>query len=708
MTNANQNIKEDDLIFMDEISTKEVDDNKLKKWKIITADDEEEILNITEIALRGFTFKGKGVELIRAYSGEETKQLIEKYPDTAIILLDVVMETDNAGLEVVDYIRSELKNNLVQIILRTGQPGQAPEQHVIEQYEINDYKSKSELTAQKLFTTVTSSLRTYDLASSRNQLIQQLNDELTERKRTEEKVRELSQFQKIVIDSADIWLNALDNDLNVILWNKAAEKISGYSWQEVLEDGKMWELLYRDNKYRSEIKKTNNEVVKEGKVLAGFETTIRKKDGETAVISWNSRVLKNENDEPIGSLCLGQDITEKRGLENQLRQAQKMETVGTLAGGLAHDFNNVLGGIIGTLSLIKFILQKDESIDDEELLNYLNIMEEAGQRAANMVQQLLSLSRKQDLSFVPVDLNLSIKHVIKICQNSFDKSIELNPHYDKKPAMVNADMTQIEQVLLNLCVNASHSMTTMRQDDKPWGGTLDIMLDRITAGDEFCSALRETEPVDYWVLSVKDSGIGMDSQLITKIFDPFFTTKGKGEGTGLGLAMVYNIVKQHNGVIDVVSEIGIGTTFKVYLPLLKDETALKSKEQKNGIPQGEGLILVIDDENMIRKTVKAILERCGYEVILAENGEEGIKIFKERYKEIKAILLDMVMPKLSGKETFMKLKDIDPGLKVLLASGFMQDERVEKLQELGIKDFIQKPYTMDTIAVAIDRIIKED
>ena len=247
------------------------------------------------------------------------------------------------------------------------------------------------------------------------------------------------------------------------------------------------------------------------------------------------------------------DITELEKKEQQLRQAQKMEIIGTLAGGLAHDFNNILGGITGSLSLLKFKLQKDTALDHDFMIKYLNIMEEAGRRAADLVKQLLSISSKQEMTLEPVDLDITIEHVMQICRNSFDKCIDLETLFSGTKAMINASPTQIEQVLLNLCVNAAHAMTTMRKEDEPQGGKLTVSLKKIFADKNFCIAHPEAHELEYWALTVQDTGVGMDTKTVAKIFDPFFTTKQKDKGTGLGLAMAYNIVQQHGGFIDVYS-----------------------------------------------------------------------------------------------------------------------------------------------------------
>lgn len=400
------------------------------------------------------------------------------------------------------------------------------------------------------------------------------------------------------------------------------------------------------------------------------------------------------------------DISEQKKIEEQLLQAQKMETVGTLAGGLAHDFNNVLAGIIGTLSLIKNRLKRDGSIKTDKLENFLDLMQEAGDQASILVKQLLTLSRKQDLNFTPVDLNSTVKHVVEICKGSFDKSIKLNPIYFNSPAIINADSTQLEQVLLNICVNSAHAMTIMKKENEKWGGKLSVSIESINADKYFCNTFQEARIGEYWLLSVKDNGVGMDKKTLDRIFNPFYSTKDKGAGTGLGLSMVYNIIKQHSGFVDVYSAKGIGSTFNLYLPVSTQKLEIIEEEKERMIiPMRQGLILVVDDERILRKVVKEILEDCGYNVILAENGKIGVDLFKKHYKELKAVILDMSMPEMSGEDAFIFMKEIDPDVKVLLASGFKQDDRVKKIISLGVNGFIQKPYTFDKLVEKLEEII---
>ncbi len=405
------------------------------------------------------------------------------------------------------------------------------------------------------------------------------------------------------------------------------------------------------------------------------------------------------------TLWICRDVTEFLKKDQLLRQAQKMETVGNLAGGLAHDFNNVIGGITGTISLLKFKISKGKEISQEKLKDSIEIIEQSADRAADMVRQLLTLSRKHELHFASIDLNNSVKNVLNIGENSFDKSVEFSVAYSDKPVLVNADPTQMEQVILNLCVNASHAMTIMRKKDEHKGGKISISFDVIESDKYFSMSHPGAKQVDYHLLRVSDTGIGMDSETIANIFNPFFSTKDKGVGSGLGLSMVYNIIKQHSGFIDVYSEEGKGSYFNIYLPVLKNQNQI-IQEVEEDIEYGSGLVLVIDDEDVIRKIAGEILEQLGYDVVIAEDGIRGIEIYKERKNEIDLVPLDMAMPKLSGKETYIELKKNNPSVRVLMTSGFKFDERVQDALDLGVNGFVQKPYSIKSISREIKKILE--
>ena len=399
------------------------------------------------------------------------------------------------------------------------------------------------------------------------------------------------------------------------------------------------------------------------------------------------------------------DVTELQFKDQLLRQAQKMEIVGMLASGLAHDFNNVLCGITGSLSVLRCKQQAATPIPDDQLELFFDLMQNAGERAVDLVKQLLSLSRKKQCLVVSFDLNRAVRQAIELCRNTFDRSVEIRAVLQEKQAMVFADPTQIEQVVLNLLVNACHAMTIMRAAGQAPGGKLTVSVGKAAGDKRFMERFPDADHGHFWSLSVADTGVGMDKWILDNIFDPFFTTKDPEQGTGLGLAMVADIVKQQAGFIDVLSESGAGTTFTVYMPMAAKEPESVEKHVPEPAPQGEGLVLVADDEPITRQVLKAMLEECGYAVLTAEDGLQAIDFFKIYSSQIKAVMLDLIMPRKSCKDTYRALKEIDQQVKVIVMSGVANDSRVEELLALGAKCFIVKPLTIEKVGCMLRDVL---
>jgi signal transduction histidine kinase/ActR/RegA family two-component response regulator len=407
---------------------------------------------------------------------------------------------------------------------------------------------------------------------------------------------------------------------------------------------------------------------------------------------------------------LQSSLDQQRQKEEQLLQAQKMEAVGMLVGGISHDFNNILCAISGSAELLTLYLQAEQLVEKEKITKHLSIINDAGNRAAALIRQLLTLSMKQEVLLTAVDLRDTVRHVVKLLQSSLDKSINLLIDLPETPAMVNADQVQMEQLLLNLCINASHAMTIMKPESDAWGGDLHISLKLMDCADSHLrTECSEASQNSSWLLSVADTGVGMDSSVKEHIFTPFFTTKKKGVGSGLGLSMAYSIIKQHCGDLMVHSEPGQGSTFHILLPALHQQN---NDYQRAGnlnnstLPAGTGSILVVDDDIAIRENVFQILTQCGYTVILADNGVEGIRLAKLLGADIRLVLLDMIMPVLSGMDALPQIKVSVPHAKILLTSGFKQDPRVLSLLAKGaVDDFIQKPYQLNQLAWQIQALL---
>jgi signal transduction histidine kinase/CheY-like chemotaxis protein len=369
---------------------------------------------------------------------------------------------------------------------------------------------------------------------------------------------------------------------------------------------------------------------------------------------------------------------EKIQLKEELIQAHKMEAVGQLAGGIAHDFNNILGGIMGGAELLKGNLDNRDAADE-----YTDMIIESAERAAELTQRLLAFSRRQPIASTTINLHEIIEGVVAILKSSVNKNIAIETSLEADHSMITGDSTQLHSIFLNLGINATHAM--------PDGGIVRFSTRSVFLSEEYCRIDKfELIPGNYVEVEVKDFGVGIPKDILPSIFEPFFTTKAQGKGTGLGLSAVYGTIQQHKGSINVYSEVGKGTSFQLMLPIT-EKNMIEKKNHQDSV-KGSGLILLIDDEPILRITGKEILLNCGFKVITAENGEEGIRVFKENRDNIELVVLDMKMPVMSGYKCFFKLKEIREEIPVLLSSGFYKSEDIQELKDNGLQGVIRKPF----------------
>jgi PAS domain S-box-containing protein len=384
--------------------------------------------------------------------------------------------------------------------------------------------------------------------------------------------------------------------------------------------------------------------------------------------------------------CIFADITERtlaeqerEKLEAKLRQAQKMEAVGQLAGGVAHDFNNLLHAILGYGAMAL-----DEAGSDSPVRASIEEVLKASERAKTLVKQLLAFSRRQVLEMKDVELNGLIADLLKMLRRVIGEHITLDVLASRDLGVVRADRGQIEQILMNLCVNARDAM--------PDGGRINIETENVHIDEEFCEAHAWAKQGRYVLLSVTDTGCGMDEETLGNIFEPFFTTKGEGEGTGLGLATVYGLVKQHQGLVHVQSEVGQGTTFKIYLEAVERSASVERDEIEGRVPDGTETLLLAEDDKMVRALCQAFLENAGYTVLTACDGKEALRVFDEHADEIDLALLDVMMPELGGKAVYDHIRSARPAVRVLFSSGYSMDAiHTDFILDEGLA-LIQKPY----------------
>ncbi|MCL5966345.1 MAG: response regulator [Deltaproteobacteria bacterium] len=468
--------------------------------------------------------------------------------------------------------------------------------------------------------------------------------------------------------------------------------VTGYMPEEYEADPSLWSRIVHEGDWGTVVKRTDK--VLSGEAVPPFEHRIIHKDGSVRWVR-NAPVPRHDDqDRVVAYDGLVTDITEQKKLEEQLRQIQKMEAVGQLAGGVAHDFNNILSVIIGYGNLIETNMAEDDPnrIHLKEILH-------AGEKAAHLTRSLLAFGRKQIIDPKPQNLHEIIKGVDKFLRRIIGEDVEFKTALSGRDPTVMVDRGQIEQVLMNLAANARDAM--------PDGGELIMETEILHLDEEYIRRHGYGEVGTYVLLSVTDSGVGMDDETRDRIFEPFFTTKEPGKGTGLGLSMVYGIVKQHDGYINVYSEPGRGTTFKIYLPLVKSAIEETVHAMPAAYPEGgTETILVAEDEQVVRELTKAVLEKFGYTVIAAEDGEDAIRKFMENKEAIQLLLLDVIMPKKNGKEVYEEIKRIKPGVKTTFLSGYTANLIHKKgILDEGL-DFILKPVSPKALLRKVREVLE--
>ena len=476
-----------------------------------------------------------------------------------------------------------------------------------------------------------------------------------------------------------------DMEGNILYVNPAFEKITGYSRAEAtaqnvtfLDSGQhdpsffnqMWDCLKRGEVWRGQF-------------------INRKKDNSLFHSEATISPVKNTAGQIINYVSVQRDVTRETQLEKQLRQAQKMEAIGTLAGGIAHDFNNLLLGIQGNISLSLLELETKSPI-----FSSLKKIEHYVQNGVELTRQLLGFARGGKYEVRLTDINRLLEEQ-NLMFSRANKAVVFKENFDIELWNVEADQDQIEQVILNITMNALQAM--------PEGGTLTVCTENVIIDEERFTPYR-VKAGDYVKISLIDTGIGMDEKTQRRIFDPFFTTKEMGRGTGLGLASVYGIIKNHEGFINVDSQKNRGTQIQIYLPASRKPAPPKQLAGEE-ITRGHETVLLVDDEEMIVDVGKRMLDKLGYETLTALNGNKAIEIYKSKGKDINLVILDMVMPKMGGGETFDRLKKINPAIKVILCSGYSIDGQATEILKRGCQAFIQKPFNLRTLSQHIRAVL---
>src|SRR5919112_105551 len=509
--------------------------------------------------------------------------------------------------------------------------------------------------------------------------------DITERKHGEERIRE----QAALLDQARDAIIVRDLDHRVLFWNKGAERLYGWTGEEAIgRTARELGLLNEVN--AAQFEEARRAVVKRGE-WAG-ELRQRTKAGEEVEVESRWTLMRGDDGGPKSILSINTDVTERKKVEAQFLRAQRMESIGTLAGGIAHDLNNILSPILMSIQMLQM------KTADEGSLQWLRMLQSNAERGADMVRQVLSFARGVEGERVAVQPKHLIKDVVGILKDTLPKSISIKYDVPADLWVVSADATQIHQVLMNLCVNARDAM--------PQGGELTIRAENVSLDDNYARMHLEPRPGRHVLVTVADTGGGIPPEVVGRIFEPFFTTKEVGKGTGLGLSTALTIVRSHGGFINVYSEPRRGTQFAVYLPAVEAAAEAGARLQSD-LPVGRGeLILVVDDEDSIRQITKATLETFGYRVVTASDGTEAVGLYAQHRDEVAGVITDMMMPFMDGPSTIRALQKMNPQVRIIAASGLGGQDKAAEATAAGVQLFLPKPYTAEKLLKALAQLLR--
>jgi len=508
--------------------------------------------------------------------------------------------------------------------------------------------------------------------------------DITSIKMAEEELRNTKSYISNIINSMPSILLGVDRDGIINQWNLKAEKAFGVTSNDILGKS-LKEVIPNLASEIGNIKKaiTNKEVIffnNENKINDKF---IRYEEITIYPLIENSRE---------GAVIRIDDVTKQHILTEQLKQSQKMDAIGQLAGGVAHDFNNMLGGIIGSAEMLETMIP-----ETSESRMFIELITKSAHHAAELASKLLAFSRHKSVKSKSIDLTEVIDDVIGILKNTIDRRITISRDLQNTDNIVNGDYALLQSVFLNLGINSSQAIEN--------AGEIVFRISQVDLGREYCEAsIFDLKEGPYIDVEVRDTGSGIPIEDQSKIFEPFFTTKEVGKGTGLGLSAAYGTVRQHKGAITVYSEVGRGTVFHVYLPVHRDQPAITETGAAT-ILKGSGTILLVDDEEILRKTGSALLSSCGYRVLTASDGEEAVHTFRKNQDVIDLVILDLVMPRMNGKDCFMLLREIRPSLPIIISSGFSRGQDIDDLLKIGVSGFIEKPFSIGSLSRLVSDLI---
>ena len=631
--------------------------------------------------------------------------------DDAIIgkTLDGTILSWNSGAQkIYGYTADEVKGSSISILVPPDHPdevSQLLERRVRQGQRIEHYET---VRMRKDGKQIDISITISPIKDSTGRIIgaSTIAHDITERKRMEEalhrahdeleiRVQERTaelleankeiQEQASLLDKARDAIGVRDMEHRLIYWNKGAQRLYGWTAEEVIGKNAD-ELLYKEES--SLLIEAKNSVIEKDEWIGELYQVM--KDGKEIIVESRWSLIRDNEGKPKSILIINTDITEKKKLESQLFRSQRMESIGTLAGGIAHDLNNMLTPMMLSVEMLK------QKFKDEQSQKLLTILEKNSQRRADLIKQVLSFARGVEGEHKPLQIMNLISEIKKVIKETFPKSIEIRTDIQKDLFAISGDSTQLHQVIMNLCVNARDAM--------PDGGILNITASNFCIDENYARMHTEAKVGSYITIAVSDNGIGIPPEILDRIFEPFFTTKEFGKGTGLGLSTVLAIVKSHGGFIDVYSEVRKGTKFSIYLPAIKTEMQKEEEEQLELLFGHGELVLVAEDEDSVRDITILTLEKYGYGVLAANDGADAVGEYAQNMDKIQVILMDMMMPVMDGQASIQAIRKINPEVKIIAVSGLAEKDRLAKVADCT-NAFLPKPYTAQKLLKTIHEVL---
>ncbi len=683
------------ILDFDDHNTKFLNDSQIGElfWDVLVVDDVPAVHDVTTQALKDVCFAGKKIRIHHAHNADQARQVLKARTTTALVLLDIALKTENDGLELIHWIRNTQKNSKIQIAVFTGNSDLTTEYDLIDTYDINDFLYKKDATWQKLLILVKKAIRTFKTHWD-------LEAELNHRQKIEKELKEKEEQLKDLLDHIGDLVWQTDHTGTFSRISGDTKTITGFSAKELT--GQSFESSMTKECLES-VWPDIQDQMKKNKGFLNIEISRYHKNGQIKYYLTSGKPLYDTKGELLGYRGAEKDITdlvlsemEKKELIAQLRHAQRLEAMGTLAGGIAHDFNNILGGILGYAQLLQFDLE-----DNTPAHTRAGHIIAGCNRAKNLILQILDFSRQRESTSpkMMTDPSQIVNETYKLLKATIPSSIKLITDVTPDSGHIQADPSQIHQVIMNLCTNARQAIETDI-------GEITIALKPVTLTPENHTRgpALDLDYGDYVTICVKDTGKGIESDTLDKIFHPYFTTKKRGDGTGLGLSVVHGIVSRFNGAITIDTSPGKGTVFTLFFPK-HIPTDTKVPAYQSPIIKGKASVLFIDDEPMLVDIGRMMLEKLGYKVMATDNPLSGLEAIKERPERFDIVITDMTMPDIHGSELAKRIKKINPGIPVILATGFSNIVKAQKATPEGIDAVLPKPITMDNISQALHQLL---